>query len=458
MRAAIRGIPGSEKLIATLSPVAKRLLRGTSWMLMATMISRVLALIGSVLVARFLGKEGFGELGMLQGTTEMFGSLAAFSLGDMAAKHVAEFRVTDPDRARRIIGMSSVVAWLTGGTMLAALMVVSPWLCRVVLNAPQLWWLFEVSAAGLLVGAVNGAQAGALMGFEAFREDAMISLYTSMAILVGRCAGAYWFGLQGAIWGQLAAGLFGCVANSFMLRKVARRFGIRLTYLGSVREMRILWHFSFPAVTGGLMITGAAWLCNAMLVHKPNGYSELGIFNAALQWYYAPLLIPGLVGRVLLPVLSERLGIGDIGESRKLLRLSITVNTVMMLPVLLLPAASKLIMRSYGNGFEQGWPVLALMLAAGFVLSVQMPLGHVLAASGRMWTMLAINAVFSVSLVGGSWLLINQEATGLAWARLGCNVLLLGISVVVIKRLVWGRAPAEPPKTVILAPVALEEF
>jgi len=427
-------------------------------MLVATVLSRVLALAGSILLARFLGKEGFGQLGVLQGTTEMFGALAAFSLGDMASKYVAEFRLTDPQRAQRIIGMSSAVAWVTGGVMVAALILASPWLCSVVLAAPQLTRLFEISAIGLLVGSVNGAQSGALMGFEAFREDAIISLYTSLAILVGRTAGAYWFGLEGAVLGQLAAGLLGCIANFIVLRKVASRFGVRLSYLGCERELRVLWHFSFPAVAGGLLITGATWACNAFLTHRPNGYAELGIFNATLQWYYAPLLIPGLVGRVLLPVLSERLGLGDVPESRKLLRLAIIINTVVMLPVVLLPLASRLIMRTYGQGFEQGWPVLALMLGAAFVLSIQMPIGHVLAASGRMWTILWINVLFSVSLVGGSWLLLSQEATGLALAKLGSNILLLAVSFVVVRKLFWGNAPPAPVPREVLTAVALEEF
>lgn len=305
-------IPGSERLIAMLSPVGKRLLRGTSWMLGATVTSRILALLGSIFIARLLGKEGFGKLGLLQGTTDMFASLAAFSLGDMAAKHIAEFRLKEPQRAQRILGLSSAVSWLSGGLMMLALILGSHWLCRVVLGLPQLSGLFQISAAGLLVGAVNGAQCGALMGFEAFREDAAVTLYASFAILIGRCAGAYWFGLQGAVWGQLVGGLLGCAANSVMLRIVARKFGIRFSYLGCHREVRLLWHFSFPAVAGGLMITGAAWLCTVFLVHQPKGYAELGLFNAASQWYFAPLLVPGLVGRVFLPMLSERLGSGNL--------------------------------------------------------------------------------------------------------------------------------------------------
>ena len=87
-----------------------------------------------------------------------------------------------------------------------------------------------------------------------------------------------------------------------------------------------------------------------------------------------------------------------------------------------------------------------------------MPLGHVLAASGRMWTMLIVNVVFSATLVGGSWLLMKQEAIGLASARLGSNVLLLAISLGIIRKLLWGKAPVNIGKADILSPVVIEEF
>jgi O-antigen/teichoic acid export membrane protein len=57
-----------------------------------------------------LGKTGYGELGMIQTTVGMFGVFAGFGLGVTATKHVAEFRRSDPARAGRIIGLSSVFA------------------------------------------------------------------------------------------------------------------------------------------------------------------------------------------------------------------------------------------------------------------------------------------------------------------------------------------------------------
>src|SRR6266550_2889202 len=53
------------------SPTASRLLRGAFWSLSGALISRVLGLISSFVVARILGKSGFGELGIIQSTVGM---------------------------------------------------------------------------------------------------------------------------------------------------------------------------------------------------------------------------------------------------------------------------------------------------------------------------------------------------------------------------------------------------
>jgi len=92
------------------SPIGYRLARGVFWSMAGAVISRSLMLAATVLVARMLGKTGFGELGMIRTTVGMFGVFAGFGLGLTATKHVAEFRRSDPDRAGRIIGLSGLFA------------------------------------------------------------------------------------------------------------------------------------------------------------------------------------------------------------------------------------------------------------------------------------------------------------------------------------------------------------
>src|SRR5271157_1570211 len=78
------------------SPVGYRLARGAFWSIIGSLISRGLGMVAGILVARLLGKHDYGQLGMVQSTTGMFGIFAGFGMGLTANKHVAEFRRQDP--------------------------------------------------------------------------------------------------------------------------------------------------------------------------------------------------------------------------------------------------------------------------------------------------------------------------------------------------------------------------
>lgn len=71
------------------SPIGYRLVHGAFWSLLVTVAARLLALTASILAVRLLGKGGFGELGIIQTTIGMFGTLAGFGLGLTATKHIA---------------------------------------------------------------------------------------------------------------------------------------------------------------------------------------------------------------------------------------------------------------------------------------------------------------------------------------------------------------------------------
>ena len=104
-----------DRLLA--SPLGRRIAKGVFWSLAGALISRGLAMVSSVLVARMLGREGFGELGTIQATVGMFGVFAGFGLGMTATKFVAELKFTNPLRAGRIIGLSSLTSWASGGLL-----------------------------------------------------------------------------------------------------------------------------------------------------------------------------------------------------------------------------------------------------------------------------------------------------------------------------------------------------
>jgi O-antigen/teichoic acid export membrane protein len=161
-----------------------------------------------------------------------------------------------------------------------------------------------------------------------------------------------------------------------------------------------------------------------MLVNQPNGYAEMGVLNAANQWYIAILFLPRLLGQVVLPILSERIGDKDRLRSEVLLTTSMKLNGAVVLPIVVIGCLlSPFIMQLYGAGFRSAWPILSVILITAGLLAVQIPVGQIIAASGKMWVGFIMNVGWGFTFIFITWVLIEWGALGLALAKGGAYLL-----------------------------------
>jgi len=231
-------------------------------------------------------------------------------------------------------------------------------------------------------------------------------------------------GLDGAILGMNAALAASAAVNQVVLHREARSRGIRIKMYRLSEEWPVLWRFSIPAFLAGLLVTPVNWACSAMLAREPGGYGELGLFNAANQWFNALLFLPGVLGQVVLPALSEQVGSGKRAGARHLLVLSLLANSIIAGSlVVVLGGLSPTIMALYGKDFAGGWPTLMVVLVTAGLVAVQNPVGHMIVASARMWVGFLMNLGWAVAAIALSQGAVRWGAYGLAWARLGAYVL-----------------------------------
>jgi len=410
-------VPYWQRLQA--SPIGYRLAKGAFWSLAGAVISRGLGLLASILVARMLGKVGFGELGIIQSTVGMFGVFAGFGLGVTATKHVAEFRAKDPKKAGRIIALSGIVAIVTGAVMSVALFVFAPWLAEHTLAAPQLDGLIRIGSLLLFLSALNGAQTGALAGFEAFRAIAQVNLLAGVAAFPLMVGGVWLWGTTGAVWALVVSMAINWLLNHLALRREAARYAIPFTLVEFTREWPVLLRFALPTFLTSSLVLPAMWACNTMLVNQPRGYAEMGILSAAQQWRFPIIFISGLLTQVGFPVVSERHALGSDGDVRKLLAAMVKMNCAVALPVMLiLVCFSKQIMGWYGAEFKEGSACLIFIVGATCLQAIQSPAITVMQATGYAWHNFLLNLIWCSALLLGSYFGAIYGAKGLAAAQL----------------------------------------
>lgn len=411
-----------------------RFARGMFWSVAGAVSSRAVGLLASIIVARILGKKGFGELGVVQSTTNMYMTFAQFGIGMMITKYVAEFRKTNPERAGRAIAMSTILAVVSGCIVGLVMVATSAWAARL-LAAPQLQFAIAISAAALLLITTNEVQNGVLNGLEAFKRRSTILFAAAIAGFPITVIGAFFFGLIGAVCGLIASQALVLVLSQQAVQKESSAAGISIRWREFRKEAGVLIRFSVPMLLVGAVYMPSTWIANMILVNTPGGYAEMGVFSAADRWRTAILFLPTLLGGVTLPMLSSLQSKEDFGKYQSVLlaniKFSVLASLAVAAPVALV---APWIMKSYGPGFREGSWVLITLCATAVAFAAFWIVNQSLLSRGHVMTIFYINLGWAVTLLTSEWLLRRNGAKGLAFAYLLAEACRVTASMICVNR------------------------
>lgn len=398
------------------SDIATRMVRGTFWSFTGTAIAKAIVLISGIICAHILGKDQYGELGMIRSTISMFTIIGFSGLGLTATKYIAEFKHSHKERIFSIYSLTNTFACILGVVITSLVIYFAPLIATISLNSPYL--VDEIRLGGLLlfITILDGAQQGTLSGFEDFKSIAINTLIGSLFESALMLTGAYYYGVGGAVFGFGFGYIALYIANIVSIRKNFKILGYSNVKSFAIehRDLHLLYKFSLPAALSALVIPFAFWLIKALLVRN-DGYGALAIFDAADQWKIIILFIPTAVSQIVLPILS---GIANVDTTKfwKVLWLNIILNGCIALVIaIIISLFSGQIMRLYGNSFDYTTPLILLAASTVFT-SVSHVIGMSISSRAKMWIGFSFNIIWALILILCSYLFINKGlgATGIA--------------------------------------------
>jgi O-antigen/teichoic acid export membrane protein len=415
------------------SRLAGGLLASAFWSVLGDAAAKGLMLLSMILVARILGREEYGQFGMVRSTVNLFAIFGGMGLGLTANRYVAQFRETAKSDGGEIIGSSYTLAAACGAVAGAAVFASSGAIATRFLGAPQLEGPLSVSALLLLLSAVNGAQLGILQGLGAYRALAAGSLLQGVAALGCFTAGASWFGLNGAIAALLvytAAGV--AVLHALIARETAAQ-GIPVAYFSIRKVAPVFWRFSIPAALTGIAVAPFKWLAEGLLARRL-GFEDLGVFNAALT--VATVIVAG-VSTLNAPLITAAANAGRPEGGGKLqywnLYASWYVFLLVALPLLAAPGMAAAL---FGAGYdtpELRGAILLMIPYCGLLLYYQ-GIVRMLVQRGSLWLALQTNLCEGVSLLLGYLALARFGARGLAGAYVCSYLVRVAVTLPVLAR------------------------
>jgi O-antigen/teichoic acid export membrane protein len=425
------------------SGVASRLLNASLWLVVGNAFWRVPSAVSTIVVGRILGPQGFGELGMINSTVQVFASYAGLRLGTTTTRYLAEHRRERPEKAARILKLTLSVSLVSCAVAGVALAVLAPWLAQSALNQPSLAGSLALAGALLFFLIYGSVQEMALTGFESFRALAKVGALRGVATPLFCIPMAYLWGVNGAVVGLTSVAALAFVWLVVLLRR--ERVSAGLPLVVPMREARseasVLWGFALPSFLTAVLFTATLWVGRAMLVRHQSGYAELGLFEAANQWRTLILFLPGIMVRAVVPMLAESYGRRDTNEFGHAVSLQVLAVCIATVPLVVITmGAAEWLAAVFGARFAGTDRLIPVLMISVFFFGLNQAIRQVYDGAGRPWAGLVVSSGWAAVLVSLAWLLVpSHGAIGLAWANVGAETAaFLGQSIFVDRVLAPG--------------------
>lgn len=431
--------------------IARRLRDGFGWSMVGNLGWRALTAFSSIVVARILGPVGFGELGILRSTANIFTTLAVFQLGTTANKHLAEYREKDPPRAASILAMVLAVSAALCLVLALVLLAAGRLIATHLLDNPGIGFALQLGSVFMFFQSYSAVRETILVGTERFRSFTLVNLVKGVTTALLMPLGAWLAGVEGAIAGLGLAAVVSFVVLEREVRRALDANGIdrRVPMARWRSQLPILWRFAAPGLATGLITALCYWLGRVYVIGASDGYFQLGLFEAANQWRTIILFIPGSLALVALPIIAESFGKGDKVDIARATSLQFNGILAISLPITVsvIVFADWLILL-FGREYDGGAQILPTLMLSVFLFALNQSLRKITDGSGKVWHYLCLMAIWAAAFLIGIWVLWpTPSALGLAHAyALSEGAMVLATAAYVTFRLVptFLRAAALP--------------
>lgn len=403
------------------SELSKRLFKGISWSLIGSFGGKLFQLLAFIVVARVIGKEDYGRVGIIRSTIAMFMIFSTFGMSTTATRYISLYRNIFPQKALEIYKFANKTTLLFGSLFAVIVLLLSNSLANFTLYDASLTTALRIAAVTLLFLSLTATQTGVLNGFEDFKSLGVNSVINGLFQLTLIISGAYIWGINGAIAGlSLSAVLYWVQLKVAIRPNIARLNETIKNSKDKVNLFSVFLKFSLPSLLASITVFPVLWWTKTELIQH-SGYEEMAVFDVAEQWYFTLLFIPNSLSSIILPLLTNTSVEGTSNQYRKLIKINLLINVLITFSLaIVIGLFSPFINSLYGKEFTNYFPML-IMLATAVICSANNVLGQVIASKGKMWIGFGLNSLWALWLVLFTLHFVGKMhlgALGLAYAMI----------------------------------------
>ena len=360
-----------------------RLFKDSFWAVFGNGLGYGLLLLAGIIIARFLGKDLYGEYGLVKTTMFQIAAFSTFGLGYTSTKFVAQYKKEDSTQLRSIIDGSLSITGVSSFVLALVLVVLAVPIANY-LGEPHLFKPLRYLGIIIIFKAFSTTLQGILAGLGNFKIIAQNNVISGIVMLILCVPLTIYFGLAGSLLSLALSQFANAAFNALKVIQTKRS----LSEIKGLNYVKRLLSFSIPVAMQEFSYTAASLISSAIVV-KYSSLGQLGIYSACQQWNAIIVFIPGLLSNVVLSHLSASLD--DSGTHSKTLKRMLLVNFVStFIPFCLVFVFRNFIASFYGPTFQAMPIVMTVLVFSTIFQCCSSVFQSELISKGETWALFSI--------------------------------------------------------------------
>lgn len=383
------------------------LAKDSFWAVFGNGLGNFLLLIGGIIIARLLGKDLYGEYGVVKTTMFYIAGFATFGLGYTSTKFVAEYLKTAKEHVLSIIKASIGITLITSTLLCCILILFSTNLAKYI-NEPSLANAFRYLGIIIVFKALSQTGNGILAGLKKFRSLGINNIISGFTLLVSGAIFTFLWGIHGSLLALLLSQAILFFLNYYKIYKESRCF-IHTT----ISFYKKLLTFSLPVSIQELSFTISNWGVT-LLIAKYANVGEVGLYSAAAQWNTIVLFIPLLLSNVVISYLSD--DATNSSEHHSMFRKLLFVNFVCaIIPFLVVFSLSGFIASFYGNTFVGLSTIISIMVFSTVFSCMANVYQSNMISLGQNWSLFIIRVIRDSFMILSLYVILLHNSENAAY-------------------------------------------
>jgi len=352
--------------------VAEDSARGGFFLIFGSILSTIISAIASILVARFLGPELYGQYALALVVPQILFLFADLGINQGLIRFSASLRTNgQTGRMTQLIKYGMLFRAFIGTIIFIANFAFAEYFAAILLNRPDLGLYIRIASVSIIFQIIFSAATSAFVGLDKTEYSALTTNMQAVAkavasvafVLLGlSVAGA----IMGYVAGYIIAGIAGTVMLFFLLKKHLKTED-RSNF---AHELKILMSYGIPLYMSVLLAGFIPSYQNLILAMFTSDV-DIGNLKAAANFVTLVTLVSAPVTTALLPAFSK-LNTTSNGKTKDFFKFANKYTALLILPlaVLIMILSNDIVQIIYGSTYQSASLFLLMYCPLYFLVGI----------------------------------------------------------------------------------------